>query len=360
MSTSKLSEEIDRKEIDSHRRRFLSTTATTIAAAQLGMIGAAGAQSTQTKPAAVPAIKPGTNTSFAPLKQIDAGLLNVGYAEAGPANGPPVILLHGWPYDIYSFVDVAPLLASAGYRVIVPYVRGYGTTRFLSNDTFRNGQPSAVAADLIALMDALKIQKATLAGFDWGARTANIAAVLWPERCKAMVSVSGYLIGSQEAGKIPLPPPAELQWWYQFYFATERGREGYAKYTRDFAKLIWQIASPKWNFDDATFERSAAAFNNSDHVAIVIHNYRWRLGLANGEAKYGDLDRRLATGPAITVPTITLEGDANGAPHLEPSAYAKKFSGTYSHRTIEGGIGHNLPQEAPQAFAQAVVDVDGH
>jgi pimeloyl-ACP methyl ester carboxylesterase len=360
MSKSKLSDGIDQKEIDAHRRRFLSTTATTIVAAQLGMIGGADAQSTQTKPAAVPAIKPGTNTSFAPLKQIDAGLLNVGYAEAGPANGPPVILLHGWPYDIYSFVDVAPLLASAGYRVIVPYVRGYGTTRFLSNDTLRNGQPSAVAVDLVALMDALKIQKATLAGFDWGARTANIVAVLWPERCKAMVSVSGYLIGSQEAGKIPLPPPAELQWWYQFYFATERGRAGYTKYTRDFAKLIWQTASPKWNFDDTTFDRSAASFNNPDHVAIVIHNYRWRLGLADGEAKYGDLDRRLATGPAITVPTITLEGDANGAPHLEPSAYAKKFSGRYLHRTIEGGIGHNLPQEAPQAFAQAVIDIDGY
>ncbi len=270
-----------------------------------------------------------------------------------------VILLHGWPYDIYSFVDVAPLLASAGYRVIVPYLRGYGTTRFLSSETFRNGQPSAVAVDIIALMDALKIQKATLAGFDWGARTANIIAALWPERCKAMVSVSGYLIGSQEAGKMPLPPKAELEWWYQFYFATERGRAGYDKYRHDFAKLIWQLASPKWNFDDATFDRSAASFDNPDHVAIVIHNYRWRLALAEGEPKYADLDKRLAEGPVITVPTITLEGDANGAPHLDPSAYAKKFSGKYSHRTITGGIGHNLPQEAPQAFAQAVVDVDG-
>ncbi len=312
MSTSMLSGQIDREEIDRHRRRFLGTAAMTIAAARLGT---ADAQPTQSQPASVPAIKPGTNTSFAPLKQIDAGLLNVGYAEAGPANGPPVILLHGWPYDIYSFVDVAPLLASAGYRVIVPYVRGYGTTRFLSNDTLRNGQPSAVAVDLIALMDALKIQKATLAGFDWGARTANIVAALWPERCKAMVSVSGYLIGSQEAGKKPLPPKAELEWWYQFYFATERGREGYDKNRHDFAKLIWQIASPKWNFDDATFDRSAASFNNPDHVAIVIHNYRWRLGLADGEARYADLDKRLAGFPVITVPTITLEGDANGAPH---------------------------------------------
>ena len=300
------------------------------------------------------------NTSFAPIKQIDAGLLNVGYAEAGPATGPAVILLHGWPYDIYSFVDVAPLLAAAGYRVIVPYLRGYGTTRFLSSDTFRNGQPSVVALDTIALMDALKIGKAILAGFDWGGRTADIIAALWPERCKAMVSVSGYLIGSQESGKMPLPPQAELQWWYQFYFATERGRAGYEKYRHDFAKLIWQIASPKWNFDDATFDRSAASFDNPDHVSIVIHNYRWRLGLAEGEPKYDDLEKRLAAAPVIAVPTITLEGDANGAPHPDdPSAYAKKFSGKYAHRTINGGVGHNLPQEAPEAFAKAVVDVDG-
>ncbi len=335
------------------RRRFLGATVLTMAAAELVIVGAADAQ-----PGKIGAIKRGTNTSFAPLKQIEAGVLNVGYAEAGPAKGPVVILLHGWPYDIYSFVDVAPALASAGYRVIIPYVRGYGTTRFLSSETFRNGQPSAVALDLIGLMDALKIEKAILAGFDWGARTANIVAALWPERCRAMVSVSGYLIGSQESGKMALPPKAELEWWYQFYFATERGREGYDKYRHDFAKLIWQLASPKWNFDDATFDRSAASFNNPDHVSIVIHNYRWRLALADGERKYDDLDKRLADGPVITVPTITLEGDANGAPHPEPSAYAKKFSGKYAHRTITGGIGHNLPQEAPQAFAQAVIDVD--
>jgi pimeloyl-ACP methyl ester carboxylesterase len=268
-----------------------------------------------------------------------------------------VILLHGWPYDIYSYVDVAPLLASAGYRVIVPYLRGYGTTRFLSGETVRNGQPSVVAVDIIALMDALGMEKATLAGFDWGARTANIIAALWPERCKAMVSVSGYLIGSQESGKMPLPPTAELQWWYQFYFATERGRAGYDKYRHDFAKLIWQLASPKWDFDDATFDRSAASFDNPDHVAIVVHNYRWRLDVAEGDPKYGDLDKRLAESPVITVPTITLEGDANGAPHLDASSYARKFSGKYTHRVIQGGIGHNLPQEAPQAFAQAVVDV---
>ena len=340
-------------EISHHRRRLLGNAILTIAAAELAVVASAVAQSNR-----IPPIKPGTNISFAPLKQVDAGVLNVGYAEAGPVNGSAVILLHGWPYDIYSFVDVAPLLASAGYRVIIPYVRGYGTTRFLSSNTFRNGQPSAVAVDLIALMDALKIEKATLAGFDWGARTANIVAALWPERCKAMVSVSGYLIGSQEAGKMPLPPKNELEWWYQFYFATDRGRDGYDKYRHDFAKLIWRLASPKWNFDDATFDRSAASFDNPDHVSIVIHNYRWRLALAEGEPKYADLDKRLAAGPVITVPTITMEGDANGAPHLEPSAYANKFSGKYAHRTITGGIGHNLPQEAPQAFAQAVVDVD--
>jgi pimeloyl-ACP methyl ester carboxylesterase len=343
-------------QINRDRRNFFGGAAMTLAAAQFSLTAAAAAA--QTRPAKHDAaIKPGANTSFASLKQIDAGLLNVGYAEAGPADGPPVVLLHGWPYDIYSFVDVAPLLAAAGHRVIVPFVRGYGTTRFLSDATMRNGQPAAIAVDTIALMDALEIEKATLAGFDWGARTANIMAALWPERCKAMVSVSGYLIGSQQAGKMPLPPKAELQWWYQFYFATERGREGYDKYRRDFSKLIWQLASPQWHFDDATFERSAKAFDNPDHVAVVIHNYRWRLGLAEGEAKYDDYEKRLAQAPVIAVPTITMEGDANGAPHPEPSAYAKMFSGKYSHRMIKGGIGHNLPQEAPKAFADAVIDV---
>jgi pimeloyl-ACP methyl ester carboxylesterase len=298
--------------------------------------------------------------SFDSVKQIDAGLLNVGYAEVGASMNPPVILLHGWPYDIHSFVDVAPLLASGGLRVIVPYLRGYGTTRFLSQETFRNGQPSAVALDVIALMDSLKIEKAILAGFDWGARTANIIAALWPERCKAMVSVSGYLIGSQAAGRTPLAPEAEHQWWYQYYLATERGRAGYEKYRHDFAKLIWQLASPKWKFDDATFNRSATSLDNHDHVDIVIHNYRWRLGLAEGEAKYSEVEKRLAQVPVITVPTITLEGDANGAPHPDPSSYAKKFSGRYAHRTITGGVGHNLPQEAPQSFATAVIDVTGY
>jgi pimeloyl-ACP methyl ester carboxylesterase len=304
-------------------------------------------------------MKPGTSTSFGPVKQVDAGLLNVGYAEAGPADGPAVILLHGWPYDIHSFAEVTPALAAAGYRVIVPFVRGYGTTRFLSNGTARNGQQAAVAADVIALMDALGIEKAILAGFDWGARSANVVAALWPDRCRALVSVSGYLIGSQAGNAAPLPPAAEYPWWYMYYFATERGRAGYDKYRREFNKLIWQLASPKWAFDDATFARTAAAFDNPDHVAIVIHNYRWRLGLATGESRYDDLEQRLAAAPPIGVPTITLEGDANGAPHSDPSAYAAKFSGKYVHRTISGGIGHNLPQEAPQAFAQAIIDASG-
>jgi pimeloyl-ACP methyl ester carboxylesterase len=345
--------------MNQHRRRFLGTAAITLAAAPLAMLGSAAAQSSKPKSVQVPPIKPGTHTSFASLKQIDAGPLNVGYAEAGPADGPAVILLHGWPYDIHSYVDVAPLLASAGYHVIVPYVRGCGTTRFLSNDTIRNGQQGVVAADVIALMDALKIQKAILGGYDWGARSADIVAALWPDRTKALVSVSGYLIGSVAANKMPLPPAAEYQWWYQYYFSTERGVLGYDKYRHDFGKLIWQIASPKWRFDDATFDRTAASFNNPDYVAIVIHNYRWRLGLAPGEAKYDDMEKRLAEGPVITVPTITLEGDANGAPHPPPEAYRQKFSGKYAHRTLGGGVGHDLPQEAPHAFAQAVLDVDG-
>ncbi len=346
-------ESIMSEAINHGRRRLLGAAVMTALAAELGVRGSAHAQSSN----AASATKEAANMSFESLKQIDAGVLNVGYAEVGPSDGAPVILLHGWPYDIYAFVDVAPLLASAGYRAIIPYLRGYGTTRFLSADTPRNGQPAALASDIVALMDALKIDKPIIAGFDWGARTADIIAALWPERCKALVSVSGYLIGSQAAGKMPLPPAAELQWWYQFYFATDRGKAGYEKYRREFSKLIWQIASPKWNFDDTTFERSAKAFDNPDHVAITIHNYRWRLGLAEGEAKYDDLEKRLAEAPVITVPTITMEGDANGAPHPEPEAYRNKFSGKYAHRTIAGGIGHNLPQEAPQAFAEAILEV---
>src|SRR5512133_1971183 len=300
---------------------------------------------------------PAPSTSFGPLKQVEAGVLEVGYAEAGPAGGPAVLLLHGWPYDIHSYAEVTPLLAAAGYRVIVPYLRGFGTTRFLSEATSRNGQQAALALDVIALMDALEIQSAILAGFDWGARTADIVAALWPERCTGLVSVSGYLIGSQEAGRHPLPPEAERQWWYQCYFATERGRAGYERYRREFARLIWRTASPQWGFDDATFERSAASLDNPDHVAIVSHNYRWRIGLGDGEPQYDALERRLAEAPVIAVPAITLEGDANGAPHPDPSSYVGKFSGPHAHRTITGGIGHNLPQEAPEAFAQAVIDV---
>ena len=298
-----------------------------------------------------------SSSSFSALRQIDAGVLNVGYVDVSPAAGPVAVLLHGWPYDIHSYVEVVPILVAHGYRVIVPYLRGYGLTHFLSEDTFRNGEQAALALDVIALLDALAIERAIAAGFDWGARTADIVAALWPERCTGLVSVSGYLIGSQQAGKAPLPPEAELQWWYQYYFATDRGRAGYNTYRREFAKLIWRTASPRWNFDDATFDRSAASFDNPDHSDIVIHNYRWRLGLAEGEAEYATLENRLAEAPVITVPTITLEGDANGAPHPKPSVYAKQFTGKYSHRMIEGGIGHNLPQEAPEAFAKAVIDV---
>lgn len=337
------------------RRQFLLDTAVTIATVKLALGSTTTLAATLAQQRTA---KSSTNASFPSLKQINAGVLRVAYADLGPTNGRAVILLHGWPYDIHSYVEVAPSLAAAGYRVIVPYVRGYGGTHFLSPDSLRNGQPSAVARDVVDLMDALQIKNAILAGFDWGARSADIVAALWPERCKALVSVSGYLIGSQASGKMPLPPKAEFEWWYQYYFATERGRAGYDKYRRDFAKLIWQLASPKWSFDDATFARSAAAFDNPDHVAIVIHNYRWRLGLAEGEAKYDNLEKRLAESPVITVPTITLEGDANGAPYPEASSYAKKFSGKYTHRVVNGGVGHNLPQEAPQAFTKAVLDVD--
>ena len=348
---------MDTREINHQRRRFLGIAGMAIAAARLGTARPANAQASTPKP---PSISPGMNDAFASLKHINAGVLSVGYAELGSADRPAVILLHGWPYDIHSYVDVAPLLASAGLRVIVPYLRGYGATRFLSGETVRNGQQSALAADTIALMDALGIQSAIVAGYDWGARTADIMAALWPERCKGLVSVSGYLIGSPAANRAPLPPRAELAWWYQFYFATERGRAGYEMYRKEFARLIWQTASPKWDFDDATFDRSAQAFDNPDHVAIVIHNYRWRLGLADGEPAYDALENRLAEAPVIRVPTITLEGDANGAPHPDPASYAKQFSGKYAHRLVTGGVGHDLPQEAPKAFADAVIEVAGY
>jgi pimeloyl-ACP methyl ester carboxylesterase len=342
------------------RRRFLSTAAKSLAAAELALVASAGAPARQTLAAEAPTPQPDTHTLFGALKQIGAGLLNVGYAEAGPRDGPPVMLLHGWPYDIHSYGDVAPLLARAGYRVIVPYLRGYGTTRFLSSETFRNGQQSAVALDVIALMDALQIEKAVIAGFDWGARTANIVAALWPERCKAMVSVNGYLINNRDNNTRPLSPAVEHGWWYQYYFATERGQAGYEAYRRDFARLMWRLLSPQWDFDDATFERTAASFDNPDHVSIVIHNYRWRLSLSDGEPQYDDLEWRLADGPVIAVPTITMDGDSDGvAPASDGTSYAHRFSGKRSHRIIRGA-GHNLPQEAPQAFAQAVVDVDGY
>ena len=337
-------------QINTRRRRLLGTTVAGIGLMELGLSGFANAQTSGTKTG-------GRVASFDTIKQINAGTLNIGYAEAGPQNGPVVILLHGWPYDIYSFAEVAPLLAAAGYRVIMPYLRGYGSTRFLSADTPRNGQQAVIAVDIIALMDALKIDKAVLGGFDWGARTVDIIAALWPERVKALVSVSGYLIGSQQANRAPLPPKAEFAWWYQFYFATERGYAGYDANRHDFNKLIWQLASPKWNFDDATFDRTAESFANPDHVAVVIDNYRWRLGLSRGEAKYDEIEKRLAAAPTISVPTITMEGDSNGAPHPDPSAYAKKFTGKYAHRNIGGGVGHNLPQEAPKAFADAIIDV---
>jgi pimeloyl-ACP methyl ester carboxylesterase len=336
--------------LEHDRRGFLGAAAMIGSGAIFGF-GAAPAGSAPPKARAA-GIK-----SFEPLRQIQAGELSVGYAEAGPGGGQPVLLLHGWPYDIHTYVDVASLLADKGFRVIVPFLRGHGTTRFLSNRTFRNGQQSAIALDAIELMDALKIRKAILGGCDWGARTVNIMSALWPERVSGMVSVSGYLIGSQQANKAPLPPKAEQAWWYQYYFATERGRLGYEKNRRDFARLIWRTASPLWDFDDATFDRTAAAFDNPDHVAIVIHNYRWRLGLAPSNPKLDAFETRLAAAPLITVPTITMEGEANGAPHPEAAVYAKKFSGRYEHRHLPGAIGHNLPQEAPAAFAAAIIDV---
>jgi len=340
------------------RRRFLGAAAITLAAGPLLMSGLANAKSLLTLPALASSSTRGSGASFDEIKQINAGLLNIGYAEAGPADGPAVVLLHGWPYDIHSFVDVAPILAARGYRVVIPYLRGYGSTTFLSGDTFRNGQQSAVALDIIALMDALKIQSAIIGGFDWGARTADVMAVLWPERCKGIVSVSGYLISTPAGNQTPLPPEPAFLFWYQYYFSTPVGKAGYAKYTDQFNKFIWHQASPKWNFDDATYDKTAASFNNPDHVDIVMHDYRWRLGLAEGEAKYDKLEKRLAALSAITVPAITMEGDANGAIHGPSTSYRAKFSGKYEYRLITGGIGHNLPQEAPKDFAKAIVDVD--
>ncbi len=294
-----------------------------------------------------------------PILQIEAGGLDIGYADLGPRDGTPVLLLHGWPYDITSYAEAAPMLAAAGYRVIVPYLRGFGTTRFLSATRLRNGQQAALAVDAVALLDALRIRSAIVAGFDWGGRTANVLAALWPARCRAQVAVSGYLIGSRAANAQPLPPEAELAWWYQYYFAVERGRAGYDRYRKEFARLIWHTASPRWGFDDAAFDACAASFDNPDHVDVVIHNYRWRLGLADGDPAYDDLEGALAERPTIVVPTITLEGDANGAPHPDAAAYRDLFTGPYEHRVVDGGIGHDLPQEAPRPFADAVIAVDG-
>ena len=341
---------------DPPRREFLGAAATTFAAATLGAISSAGAQPRKTPRAEAEEAKARSNAAFASIKQIDAGLLNIGYAEAGPAGGPAVVLLHGWPYDIHSYVDVVPILAAAGYRVLVPYLRGYGTTRFLANETFRNAQQSAVALDVIALLDALQIQRAVVAGFDWGSRTAAAVAALWPDRVRAIVAVSGYILTNLQANLKPLPPAAEYGWWYQYYFATERGRLGYIANVHDFNKLIWKIASPKWAFDDATYDRSAAAFANPDHTSIVIHNYRWRLSLADGERRYDPLEQKLFEAPVITVPAITIASDFDG-PAANGAAYAKKFTGKYSHRILPG-IGHNVPQESPEAFAKAVIDVD--
>jgi pimeloyl-ACP methyl ester carboxylesterase len=345
-------------DINQSRRALLGVSALGLVAAQLGTLASANAQESNNNGASASGTAGTSKGSFGPLKHVKAGVLNVAYAEAGPADGPPVLLFHGWPYDIHSYVDVAPILAAAGYRVLVPYLRGYGETRFLSASTLRNGQPAAVAVDAISFMDALKIDKAVIGGFDWGGRNANLLAFLWPERVKAMVSVGGYLVGSQAAGRMPLPPAGENKWWYLFYFGTDRGEAGYAKNTKDFNRFIWHQASPKWAFDDATFERSAAAFDNPDFVRISLYNYRWALSLEPGERKYDSLEKKIATFPTIACPTITLEGDANGAPHADPSAYAKKYVGKYEHRDLTGGIGHNLPQEAPAEFAKAIIDVD--
>ena len=342
-----------------NRRGFLGTAAMTLAATQFGLLSSAIAGPGKTKSIGKTRIGSGISGSYGPLKQINAGLLNIGYADEGPATGPVVILLHGWPYEIYSFVDATAILAAKGYRVIVPYSRGYGTTRFLSGEAMRNAQQSAVALDVIALMDALKIRTAIIGGFDWGGRTADVLASLWPERCKGIVSVSGYLISTPEGNQTPLPPVPAFLFWYQYYFTTPMGKAGYAKYTHDFNKFIWHQASPKWDFDDATYERAAAAFDNPDHVDIVMHDYRWRLGMADGERKYDHLEKRLAALAPITVPAITMEGDSNGAIHAPDTAYRNRFSGKYDYRLITGGVGHNLPQEAPKDFAQAIIDVDG-
>ena len=334
---------------DTTRRDFLSLAAAT--GAGLALTGLAGHADASPRPAAA------DRSAFGPVRQIDAGLLNVGYVDIGPRNGTPVLLFHGWPYDIHGYEDVAPILAAKGFRVIVPHLRGYGTTRFLSADTLRSAQQTALAADGIALMDALGIRRAIFAGCDWGARNACVMAALWPERCQALVSVSGFLVLNRATALTPLSPADEFTWWYQYYFATERGRIGYEKNLKPFARFIWQQASPKWQFDDATFDRCAASLVNPDHVALVVHNYRWRINAAEGDPRYDALEARLAQVQSVAMPSITMEGDANGAPHPPAAAYRSRFTGKYEHRALTGGIGHNLPQEAPVEFAQAVIDV---
>jgi pimeloyl-ACP methyl ester carboxylesterase len=289
------------------------------------------------------------------MKHINAGVLSIGYAEVGPVDGPVVILLHGWPYDVYAYAEVAPVLASAGYRVIVPYLRGFGPTHFLSANGFRNGEQLAFALDTVAFMDALKIDAPILAGYDYGGRAADIVAALWPERCKALVSGQGYLIVNYAANRQPSPPRDELALWFQYYFCTERGALGYADNRYDFNKLMWQWLSPKWKFDDATYDRTATSFENPDHVAVVIHNFRTRYGVAEGDPQYAHLNDKLQAYPVITVPTITIASDFDGA-NANGASYRKQFSGKYQHRILKG-FGHNIPQEDPQGFAQAVIDV---
>jgi pimeloyl-ACP methyl ester carboxylesterase len=340
--------------IDHDRRRFFGAAALAFTAAELGVIGAAHAE---TQPAPQPAIKPGAITSFAPLKQVDAGVLNVGYAEAGPPNGSPVILLHGWPYDIHDYIEVAPILAAQGYRVIVPHLRGHGSTSFLDTAMPRSGQQAAIGMDVIALMDALKIPTAVLAGYDWGGHAACVVAALWPERCIGLVSVNNYLI--QDIAHAGKPLPAKLEWgiWTQFYFATERGRAGLAANRDDIARLLWTNESPTWHFDDATFQRSAASFDNPDYVDVVIHSYRHRLGLAPGYPQYADVEAKLAALPVITVPTVTLDGEANTIiPATDGRSSAAKFSGRRIHHRVPN-VGHALAQQAPKVFADAVVEV---
>lgn len=339
--------------VGADRRAYIGLAALAVASGALHAIGDAVAAN----PSPAPARPVDGGFRAGDVKQVKAGVLDIGYVELGPREGTAVILLHGWPYDIQSYAEVAPILAASRFRVLVPYLRGHGTTRFLSAATARNGQQYALAADLLAFMDAMGVKRAILAGYDWGGRIANVVAALHPDRCIGMVAGSGYLIGSQALGQIPLPPKSELQWWYQYYFATQRGEAGYAKNTHEFARLIWQLASPRWTFDDATFARSAAALDNPDHVAVTVHNYRWRFGLAEGDRAFDDMEAKLATFPAIAIPSISLEGDANGAPHPDPANYASKFTGRYEHRTLIGGIGHNPPQESPAAFAAAVMDV---